>query len=30
LAKAMGALEEAAKDVNRHRSIGDLMRMAGG
>ncbi|MBV8540649.1 MAG: hypothetical protein JO063_04775 [Pseudonocardiales bacterium] len=28
LAKAMSALEEAAKDVNRHRAIGDLMGMA--
>ncbi len=28
LAKAMGALEEAAKDVHRHRAIGELMGMA--
>lgn len=27
LAKAMSALEEAAKDANRHRSIGELMGM---
>lgn len=27
LSKAMGALEEAAKDVHTHRAIGDLMRM---
>jgi hypothetical protein len=27
LAKAMSALEEAAKDANRHRAIGDLMGM---
>lgn len=28
LFKAMGALEEAAKDVHRHRAIGELMGMA--
>ena len=28
LAKAMSALEEAAKDIGRHRAIGDLMGMA--
>jgi hypothetical protein len=28
LAKAMSALEEAAKDVHRHRAIGELMSMA--
>ncbi len=27
LAKAMAALEEAAKDIHRHRAIGDLMGM---
>ncbi|MGH3575719.1 MAG: hypothetical protein ACRDS0_32120, partial [Pseudonocardiaceae bacterium] len=27
LAKAMGALEEAAKDVHRHRAVGELMGM---
>lgn len=27
LAKSMSALEEAAKDAKRHRSIGDLMGM---
>jgi hypothetical protein len=27
LFKAMGALEEAAKDIHRHRAIGELMGM---
>jgi hypothetical protein len=27
LAKALSALEEAAKDANRHRTIGELMGM---
>ncbi|MGH9011107.1 MAG: hypothetical protein ACRDYF_14835 [Acidimicrobiia bacterium] len=27
LAKAMDALEEAAKDIHTHRAIGDLMRL---
>lgn len=27
LSKAMGALEEAAKDIHTHRAIGDLMRL---
>jgi len=27
LSKAMGALEEAAKDIHTHRALGDLMRM---
>ena len=27
LAKAMSALDEAAKDANRHRTIGELMGM---
>jgi hypothetical protein len=29
LVKAMGCLEEAAKDVHRHRAVGELMGMAG-
>ena len=28
LSKAMGALEEAAKDIHTHRAMGDLMRLA--